>query len=110
MMMTCPYRACMRIYGSKIHLQYHYKKDHPDAIYDIDFPSEESERGNKDETKRLMDMKKSWIKEDVLVAQKKYIKKNCLFSVISDNIKEHKDYDEINQRYRRYELKDKVLQ
>lgn len=40
-----------------------------------------------------MQMKKKWIKDDVVFAQKKFIKKNSLFRVISDDYKDHNDYD-----------------
>ena len=56
-------------------------------------------------TQKFINDKKKFIKEDVELAKKKYIKRNTLFKQISDDFKEHIDYDEINQKSRRYERK-----
>jgi hypothetical protein len=113
----CSVGGCVKIFGGEAQLRHHYLVDHPDAIFDMDFPiyKEKPEEGKAssdkliiDKTKFLMDEnkrtlkfineKKKWIRDDVELAKKKYIKRNTLFRKISDDFTEHNDYDEINQR------------
>lgn len=122
--LMCSVGGCVKIFGGIEQLKHHYKLAHPEAFFEIDFPVFEvieDKYGKKldkvqldsmkfleDENKRtqkFMDEKKKYIKEDVELAKKKYIKRNTLFRMISDDYKEHRDYDEINQKKRRYERK-----
>lgn len=56
-----------------------------------------------------MNEKKEWIKEDVEYARKKFVKKNTLFKVISDNFKENEDYYELHQKFRIFERRCKDI-
>lgn len=54
---------------------------------------------------KFLDEKKEWAKSDVDFAKKKFVKKNTLFKMMSDNFKENEDYDELHKSFRVYERK-----
>lgn len=63
-----------------------------------DYLTAESER-----TDEFIASKKKWIKEDVEVAKRKFVKKNTLYRVMTDDFKDHNDYDEIYQKFRKFD-------
>jgi hypothetical protein len=85
----------MKIFGSKGHLKNHYETDHKEALYDVDYPDKKAETEEEKFVKQFFKEKKDWVKEDVEIVKRKYIKINTLFKMISDDIAEHDGYDEI---------------
>ena len=62
----------------------------------MDFLSNDYVNAEADMTKNFIAEKKKWIKEDVELSKKKFVKKNTLYRVMTDDFKDHNDYDEIN--------------
>jgi hypothetical protein len=61
-------------------------------------------------TDEFLQYKRKWIKEDPEIAKKKFVKKNTLYRVMTDDFKDHDDYDEIYQKFRRFDRKEKDLE
>lgn len=113
----CSFGCCTKIFGGEIQLRNHYKLEHPDAIFDMDFLPYVREKQETDylryeaeRTDEFLQYKRKWIKEDVEIAKKKFVKKNTLYRVMTDEFKDHDDYDEIYQKFRRFERKEKDLE
>lgn len=93
--MMCSVGSCVKIFGGEAHLKHHYKKAHPEAIFEIDFMDNDKIVNEQERTKNFIKDKKVWMKEDVEIAKQKFVKKNTQFRVMSDNYKEHAEYDAI---------------
>jgi hypothetical protein len=53
-MMMCGVCKCLKIFGSKGHLKNHYEIEHPDALYEVDFPNKECEDADYTSTLELV--------------------------------------------------------
>lgn len=103
--LMCSVGCCTKIFGGEIQLRHHYKMAHPGAIFDIDFLplDKDKDKNNQtdylekeaERTEEFLHNKIKWIKQDVEVAKKKFVKKNTLYRVMTDDFKDHDDYDEI---------------